>query len=501
VLQYQSVKGGTVRQKAVVIGAGVGGLASAALLARAGLEVTLLEKNESVGGRARLWKEGGFQFDMGPSWYLMPEVFDNFFALFGRDRERYYRLKSLSPYYRVFFAPQQKVDITSDRQQVLDLFESFEPGSARQLEKYLDRARYKYDVAMKEFLYKSYGSVFEFLNARMLIEGTRLNVFGRLDRSVRRFFKDRRARQILEYAMVFLGTSPQAAPALYSIMSHVDLNLGVHYPIGGLSAVAAGIGRLAEEQGVAILLNSDVRSIQVEDGRARTVKTDGETFEADVVVVNGDYAFAETNLLDPKHRTLPEAYWRRKVFAPSMFILYLGLNKRLRNMVHHNLYFSEDWSEHFDTIFKVPSWPQEPCFYVSCISKTDPAMAPEGHENVFVLIPVAPGLDDGESFRERYADQVIQHIEKIIGEELRSSIVVRRVYSHRDFISDYHSYKGTALGLAHTLNQTAFFRPPFRSKKVENLYYAGQYTHPGVGVPMVLIAAQVAAGLIAGGSP
>ena len=490
-----------MEKRAVVIGAGVGGLASAALLARAGFQVTVLEKNDSVGGRARIWRQKGFTFDMGPSWYLMPEVFENFFELFGRSREQYYRLQELSPYYRVFFQPREWVDVTSDRRQVLDLFESFESGGARRLEQYLDRAKYKYDVAMKEFLYKDYGSVFDFLNARMLIEGTRLNVFGRLDRSVRRYFSDRRARQILEYAMVFLGTSPQAAPALYSIMSHVDLNLGVHYPIGGLSAVSAGIAKLAEEQGVRIRLSSEVKRIQVEpSGRATRVVTAEDEIEADVVLVNADYPFSETHLLEPAYRSLPAAYWKRRVFAPSMFILYLGLNKSLKNMVHHNLYFSEDWNEHFDTIFKVPSWPQEPCFYLSCITKTDPQMAPPGQENVFVLVPVAPGLEDGEAFRERYADQVIEHIEKVIGEQLRSSIVVRRIFSHRDFISDYNAYGGTALGLAHTLKQTAFFRPAFRSRKVENLYYAGQYTHPGVGVPMVLIAAQVAASLIAGDS-
>jgi phytoene desaturase len=438
---------------------------------------------------------------MGPSWYLMPEVFEDFFGLFGRSREQYYRLQELSPYYRVFFHPREWVDVTSDRSQVLDLFESFEAGGAKRLEKYLDRAKYKYDVAMKEFLYKDYASVFDFLNARMLIEGTRLNVFGRLDRSVRRYFRDRRARQILEYAMVFLGTSPQVAPALYSIMSHVDLNLGVHYPIGGLSAVSAGIAKLAEEQGVQIRLNAEVKKIHVESSaRATRVATAEDEIETDVVLVNADYPFTETQLLEPAYRSLPAAYWKRRVFAPSMFILYLGLNKSLKNLVHHNLYFSEDWNEHFDTIFKVPSWPQEPCFYLSCITKTDPHMAPKGQENVFVLVPVAPGLEDGEAFRERYADQVIDHIEKVIGEPFRSSIVVRRIFSHRDFISDYNAYGGTALGLAHTLNQTAFFRPAFRSKKVENLFYAGQYTHPGVGVPMVLISARVAAGLITGDS-
>jgi phytoene desaturase len=471
-------------------------------LARAGLQVTVIEKNDSVGGRARLWSEGGFRFDMGPSWYLMPEVFESFFQIFGRRREQYYTLQELSPYYRVFFRPGEWVDITSERRQVLDLFESFEAGGARRLEKYLEVAQYKYEVAMKEFLYKDYGSMFDFLNARMLVEGTRLNVFGRLDRSVRRYFRDRRARQILEYAMVFLGTSPQAAPALYSIMSHVDLNLGVHYPIGGLSAVSSGIARLAEEQGAQIRLGTEVKGIRVGEGSGRVkrvVTSEGE-IETDVVLVNADYAFTETTLLEERYRSLPASYWKRKVFAPSMFILYLGLDKTLKNMVHHNLYFAEDWNQHFDTIFKVPSWPQQPCFYVSCITKTDPDMAPKGRENVFVLVPVAPGLEDGETFRERYAEQILEHIESVIGEDIRSSIKFRRIFSHRDFISEYNAYGGTALGLAHTLSQTAFFRPAFRSRKVENLYYAGQYTHPGVGVPMVVIAAQVAAGLITGGS-
>ncbi len=486
-------------KKAVVVGAGVGGLASAALLAKDGWQVTVLEKNDAPGGRARLWLEKGFQFDMGPSWYLMPEVFEHYFTLFGKKREQYYDLKELNPYYRVYFSPEEKVDITSDREQVLRVFEGFEKGGAARLEKYLERARCKYEVAMKEFLYKDYGSVFDFLNARLLVEGSRLNVFGRLDRSVGRYFKDRRARQILEYAMVFLGTNPKQAPALYSIMSHVDLNLGVHYPMGGLAGVAAAVGRLAEEQGATMLLDQEVREIVVAEGRAKRVVTATDAFEADAVLVNADYAYTETHLLEPSYRSLPAGYWERRVLAPSMFILYLGLSKRLEGLVHHNLYFAADWDRHFASIFDSPAWPQQPCFYASCIAKTDPGMAPPGQENLFLLVPVAAGLDDNEDQRRRYADHVIGHLERISGEEICSSIVVHRTFSQRDFASEYNAYRGTALGLAHTLNQTAFFRPRFRSKKVDNLYYAGQYTHPGVGVPMVIIASQVVTSLMAGG--
>jgi phytoene desaturase len=487
-----------MKKRILIVGAGIGGLASAALLAREGLDVLALEKNEQTGGRARLWVEQGFQFDMGPSWYLMPEVFERFFSLFGKRVDQYYTLKPLAPYYKVFFGPGDSVEVGPDVEQVVALFERFESGGGERLRRYLEAARYKYDVAMREFLYRSYDSLFQFLNRRMLVEGTRLDVFGRLDRVVRRYFSDRRCRQILEYAMVFLGTSPEQAPGLYSIMSHVDLNLGVHYPLGGLAGVAQAVRRLAEEQGARILTGREVRRISVEGGRARAVLTAAESFEADAVLVNADYAHAELDLLEAPHRRLNERYWRRRVLAPSMFVLYLGLNRKLGSLAHHNLYFAERWEEHFRTIFRRPSWPPEPCFYVSVISKTDPDSAPPGGENVFVLVPVAPGLQDEDEVRERYAQEITAHLERITGEDIRGATVVRRIYSHRDFIADYHAYRGTALGLAHTLGQTAVFRPPFRSRRVSNLFFAGQYTHPGVGVPMVLIAAQVACGLIAG---
>jgi phytoene desaturase len=485
-------------KNAIVVGGGLGGLASAALLGKAGWRVTVLEKNDTTGGRARLWSEKGYQFDMGPSWYLMPEVFEKFFALFGRRREEYYPLQALDPYYRVFFAPGEPVDIGPDLGKVKELFDRFEPGGGERLQRYVDRAKYKYDVAMAEFLYKEYASIFDFLNLRMLVQGSRLNVFGRLDKSVRRYFTDRRARQILEYAMVFLGTDPSQAPALYSIMSHVDLNLGVHYPSGGLQTVSAALTRLAQEQGAEILPQRTVRKIVVEGGAARRVVTDSGEYPADAVVVNADYAFAEMQLLEEAYRTYPRRYWERRVLAPSFFVMYLGVRKRLASMVHHNLYFSESWERHFDAIFREPSWPERPCFYVSCISKTDPGAAPPGSENVFVLVPVAPGLDDSDEQREGYGEAVLEHVEEVTGETLRPALEVRRIYSHRDFQRDYNAYKGTALGLAHTLNQTAVFRPQFRSRKVRGLYYTGQYTHPGVGVPMVLIAAQVVAGIVGG---
>ena len=320
-----------------------------------------------------------------------------------------------------------------------------------------------------------------------------MDLLGNMESFVGKRFSDRRARQILQYAMVFLGTSPSQAPALYSIMSHVDLNLGVSYPQGGLAAVADAIAGLARENGATVRTGETVRRIEVGGRSARSVHTDSGSFDADVVLVTTDYPHAEMNLLEPAHRSYSERYWEKRVIAPSMFILYLGVGKKLENLQHHNLYFAKNWNEHFRTIFDSPAWPSDPCLYVSCTSKTDPKAAPKGKEALFVLVPVAPGLDDTDAVRESVADATIEQIERITGETIRDSIEVKRIFSHRDFSSEYNAYKGTALGLAHTLFQTAVFRPSYRSKRVSNLYYAGQYTHPGIGVPMTLISAEIVA--------
>ena len=487
--------------KMVVVGAGIGGMAAAARLARDGFDVTVVERNDQVGGRARIWQKDGYTFDMGPSWYLMPEVFERFFEGFGKTAADYYTLKKLTPSYRVFFGEGEAHDVPHDRAGVEALFNRLEPGGGAKLGRYLDEAAYKYKVAVGEFLYRDYRSIFDFLNWRMMTEGLKLNVLGKLDAAVRRRFGDRRARQILEYAMVFLGTSPNDAPAMYALMSHVDLTQGVFYPMGGLSAVAQGIRKLAEEQGVKFVLGTEVTRIVTKGGRAVRVEARGGdggslSLPCDGVLANADYAHVETKLLAAEDSSYPRKYWERRVVAPSMFLMYLGLKRPLGKLAHHNLYFQPDWNGHFDTIFKNPSWPDHPCFYVSCITKTDPAMAPPGRENVFVLVPVAAGLMDDDATREAYARKVIRHVEKMTGEDISPHIETQRIFSHRDFIRDYHAWEGTALGISHTLMQTAVFRPAMRSKKVNNLYFAGQYTHPGIGVPMVMIAADVVAGNI-----
>lgn len=480
----------------VVIGAGFGGLAVAALLARQGMKVTVVEKNEMAGGKARVWKKDGFTFDMGPSWYLMPEVFENFFSLFGKKREDYYELVKLDPFYRVFFNHQEMVDITSDPVHNTEIFDHFEAGGGDRLKSYLDTAKFKYDTAMREFMYVDYRSVLQFMNRRMMTEGLKLDMFSPLDKYVRKFFQDRRARQILEYAMVFLGNSPHNAPALYSIMSHVDFNLGVWYPCGGMGEIAKGLEKLAAEMGVEFKYNLPVTKIILQGNRVKGVVTPEGEIEAEAVIVNADYAFAETALLPKQNQTYPESYWNKKVIAPSMLLAYLGVDKKIDRLAHHTLYFTENWDHHFSKIFDQPTWPEEFCYYVGCTSRTDKTTAPQGKENIFFLIPVAAGLEDTPEIREEMFNRGMDHFEGLVGESIRDSLLVKRLFSIKDFEKDYNAYRGTALGLAHTLKQTAVYRPGHRSKNVKNLYYTGQYNHPGVGVPMVLISSQVVADII-----
>lgn len=476
----------------VVIGAGFGGLSAAALLAKNNFKVTVVEKNDQAGGRASIYREQGFMFDMGPSWYLMPEVFEKFFATFGKSSKEYYELIRLDPGYRIFFGPNDLVDIPAEREKIGALFESMEAGANGKLIEYLDKARYQYEVAINEFLYRDYTSITDFFNKRLMLEGRKMRVFEKLDRYTKRYFHNEKLRKILEYSMVFLGGAPKNTPALYSLMSHVDFNLGVWYPLGGIGQVVEGMKKLAESLGVQFVFNNEVERLEISsDKKVTQVIGKNSTIPADIVVVNADYHHAETKLLAPEYQTYPEKYWAKRTIAPSGFILYLGLNKKIANLRHHSLVLDHDWVRHFDAIFERPNWPDEPSYYVCCPSKTDPSVAPEGKENLFILVPVAAGLSDGDELREQYAEKILKHLESIIGEPIRDSIIVKRIFSHRDFSNRYNAYKGTALGLSHTLFQTAVFRPHNQSKKISNLFYTGQYIHPGIGMPMTLIGSHV----------
>ncbi len=479
------------RKKIVVIGAGFGGLAAAALLAKDGHQVTIIEKNEMVGGRARVWREAGFSFDMGPSWYLMPDAFETYFAHFGKKPEELYELIRLDPSYRIFFGPGDKLDISSDLQKNIALFESMEAGSGEKLIEYLAQAKYQYDVSMKQFLYKNFTSIFDFFNKRMLTEGRKLHVFENLDAFTKRYFKNERLRKILQYSMVFLGGAPSNTPALYSVINHADFNLGVWYPKGGFFTVAQAMQKLAESYGAKFIFNSPVQKINVSNGVATSVSTSTGEFEADVVIGNGDYHHIETSLLPKQSQSYSNRYWKSRTVAPSAFIIYLGLDTELKSLSHHNLVLSHDWTKHFNAIFDKPAWPDEPSYYVCAPAKTDDTVAPVGKENLFILVPIASDLPETPEFREEFAQKIISHFEKEIGESISPHILVKRIFTGEDFAKDYNSFKGTALGLSHTLFQTAMLRPRMKSKKVKNLYYSGQFTQPGIGVPMTLISGQL----------
>ena len=468
-------------------------MAAAALLAKDGFEVTVLEKNDQPGGRAIVWNQKGFVFDMGPSWYLMPDVFEKFFAEFGKKPEDYYKLLRLNPAYRVFFDKDEIVDISPDFEQNSQLFERYQPGGREQFKKYLTAAQYQYQIAMNEFIYKEYRHLWDFFSLRLLSKGSKLHIFTSLDKYAQRYITDPKLRKILEYTMVFLGGTPFDTPALYSLMSHVDFNLGVWYPDGGFGALARAFQRLASEQGVTFKFESEVEKILVSGNKVTGVKTSKGNMSADVVIANADYHHVETNLLDQQNQTYTQQYWEKRAIAPSALLMYLGVEGKIKSFAHHNLYFASQWQDHFNTIFHEPKWPEDPSYYVSCPSKTDPSVAPKEDENLFVLVPVAAGLQDTEKTREKYFTKVMDHLESLTGENIKDRLVVKRLFAHNDFTNQYHAYKGTALGLAHTLGQTAIFRCSHQSKKVKGLYYTGHYTHPGIGVPMVVISSQIIA--------
>jgi phytoene desaturase len=480
------------QKKVIVIGAGFGGLSAAALLASKGFKVQVLEKNDQSGGRASVYREKGFAFDMGPSWYLMPDVFEKFFAEFNKKPADFFELRRLDPAYRIFHGKGDYVDLSADLEKNMRLFETIEPGAAAQLTRYLAQSKYQYDVSMKDFLYRDYASLMDFFNRRLLFEGSKLHVFESLDTYTRRYFKSDKLRKILEYSMVFLGGAPKNTPAIYSLMSHIDFNLGVWYPTGGIGAVVHAIEELAKSHGAEFRFNSPVEKIIVSGARTTGVVVNGETIEADIVVSGADYHHTESALLGGGAQTYSEKYWERRTLAPSAFMLYLGYDRKIDGLEHHTLFFDNDWVRHFDAIFEHPEWPENPSYYVSCASKTDATIVPPGGEALVILVPVAAGLKDTDEIRKAFTEKVLLHLEELLGQNLHGA-VVQKVFSQRDFSSMFNAYKGTALGLSHTLLQTAVFRPHHQSKKVANVYYTGQYTHPGIGMPMCLIASELVA--------
>jgi len=484
------------QRTAIVIGSGIGGLATAALLAKDGYQVTVIEKNEQPGGRASQFKSEGFTFDMGPSWYLMPDVFERFFRQFGASTSDYLELIRLKPHYRIFFADKTHLDITGDKETDKATFESLEAGAADKLDAYLAASQEKYETSMKHFLYRNMDTFFDFVTKELLTRGRQLGVFESMDKYVRRFFKHEKLQQIIQYTLVFLGGSPKNTPALYSLMSHIDFNLGVWYPKGGMYQISMAMVRIGQELGVRYIYNSPVTELQVGldvTGQKfiKQVVAGGKIYQADVIISNADYAYTESILSDPQAAVYGTKYWQKKTLAPSAFLLYLGIKGKLPELTHHNLYFGNNWTTHFEDIFDKPEWPRTPSIYLNKTSEIDSKSAPVDSESLFVLVPVAAGLSETEASKEKYAAYIVDYLEKNMKLELKKRITFQKIFSVSDFADRYNSLGGSALGLAHTLFQTAIWRPSNHSRKVKNLFFVGGSTVPGIGVPICLISAEL----------
>lgn len=480
-------------KKIVVIGAGFSGLAAATTLASEGHDVTLLEKNSTPGGRARQFKSNGFTFDMGPSWYWMPEVFDQYFEKFGKSVSDYYVLKRLDPSYTVCFGKDDFVDIPASFKDLLALFESLEAGSAAKLEQFLDEAAYKYKVGMEEYVWKPSLSISEFFDFKVLKSAFKLQMFSSISKQIRALFKNQKIIQLLEFPVLFLGATPQDTPALYSLMNYADLKLGTWYPEGGMFKIIEGMVDLASEKGVHFRYNQEVTSINISNGNVKSVETSDEKIECDYVVAGADYHHIEQNVIAKEYRQYNESYWAKRKMAPSSLLFYLGLDKKMEGIHHHTLFFDTDFDVHAKEIYKDPQWPTEPLFYMCTPSITDETISPKGYENLFLLMPLAPGINDSPELREEYFNILLDRVKDLCGVDIKKNIIYKRSYCIDDFKNDYNAFKGNAYGLANTLDQTAILKPRMKNKKINNLFFTGQLTVPGPGVPPSIISGQMVA--------
>ena len=479
--------------KVFIIGSGFSSLSSAAYLAKSGYDVTILEKNATVGGRARQIKKEGFTFDMGPTWYWMPDVFERFFSDFDKKPSDFYQLEKLSPAYQVYFDGGESITIPDNLEDIYNIFEKEEKSSAEKLKSFLNDAKYNYDVAIKDLVYKPGVSPLELVTPATI---TKVNQFVKtISQEIRKRFKSKKLIQILEFPVLFLGAKPSDTPAFYNFMNYADFVLGTWYPIGGMHSVAKGMMELCELLGVKFEFDCAVNKIETIDNKVRGLDTSKGFMLADIVLSGADYHHTES-LLDVSERVYTETFWKKKTFAPSSILFYVGFNKRLENIEHHTLFFDQDFDEHAIEIYDKPSWPKKPLFYASFPSKTDLESAPEGYESAIFLIPLAPDLKDSDELKEKYFNLIIERLEKLTNQKVRENVIFKEVFSVDDFKKDYNSYKGNAYGMANTLFQTAFLRPKIKSKKVKNLYFTGQLTVPGPGVPPSLISGKIASDMI-----
>ena len=480
-------------KKVAVIGSGFSGLASAAVLAKEGFDVTVFEKNSLPGGRARKFESDGFTFDMGPSWYWMPDVFERFFNEFGFRPSDFYHLELLDPSFEVVFPGGEIMSVPQDYSQLSRMFESIEKGGGLRLQNFMNDARHKYEVGMQRLAYLPGLSLTEFANAPLLKDAFRLQVFAPFSKHVRKYFSDPRLISLMEFPVLFLGAMAENTPALYSLMNYAGLTLGTWYPQGGFGKVIDAIYTIAQKNGARFHFNAAVESITVEKKSATSILVNGSKIAVDAIVAAADYHHVESSLLPAAFRNYDEHYWQKRTLAPSCLIYFLGVRKKITSLQHHTLFFEENLAEHSRDIYDTPKWPSRPLFYVCCPSRTDPTVAPAGHENLFFLMPIAPGLTDNEWNREEYFKIMLERFQKHIGQEIAHDIDFKQSYCVNDFVADYNAYKGNAYGLANTLMQTAILKPKMKNRKVNNLFYAGQLTVPGPGVPPSLISGKIAA--------
>ena len=476
-----------------IIGSGFSAIAASCYLAKSGHQVTVYEKNASIGGRARQLKKEGFTFDMGPSWYWMPDVFERFFADFGKKTTDYYELIKLSPAYRVYYGIDDFITIADNLEKIITSFEAIEKGSGALLKNFMAEAKSNYDIAIKELVYRPGVSPLELITPETAMKVGQF--FSNISRDVRKKFKNQRLIQILEFPVLFLGAKPSDTPSFYSFMNYADFGLGTWHPKTGMFDVVRAMETLATELGVQFVTNANIEKIIVENKTAKAIVVNGETIQSDLVLSGADYHHTET-LLDEKHRAYSEKYWDSRVFAPSSLLFYVGFNKKIENISHHALFFDVDFYQHAKDIYDEPQWPAEPLFYANFPSVTDKTAAPEGMESGFFLVPLAPGINDTEALREEYFDKIMDRFESLTQQSVRNNIIFKESFCKNDFVSEYNSYKGNAYGMANTLLQTAFLRPKLKSKKVKNLYFTGQLTVPGPGVPPALISGKLVSELI-----